>query len=72
MTDFERGPDFVCERRAPDALAAFARARRVASLGHKATDITVEDAAIEIARCTESEKVLSGEVEDDKDVGMRN
>ena len=37
----EGRPDFICERLAPDRLAALASARRIAGLDHEGLDVTV-------------------------------
>ena len=55
---FDRGSDLIGKLAAPDALAAFARSRRIASLDHETFDIPVEKAAIVVARCTQGQKVL--------------
>ena len=54
------GADFVCERFAPDALATLAGTRGVAGLDHEASDVSVPDAVIVVARCCEREEVLGG------------
>ena len=48
-TDLEGGADLIRKRLPPDALAAFARARRITCLDHEAFDVPVPQAVIIIA-----------------------
>lgn len=50
--------ELVLEFLAPDRLAAFAGVRRVARLHHEAFNVPNEDAAIEIVRSAQGEKVF--------------
>ena len=59
-TYFQRRPDLIRERRAPDALTTFACPSRVSSLDNKASDVAMKDAPIIVARRTKCEEILEG------------
>lgn len=56
----ERRADFVCERAAPDGLAALALAGGVAGLDHEALYAAVEENIVVVAGGGEGEEVLCG------------
>jgi len=56
----ERAPDFISKGGAVDALAAFARARRVAGLDHKVPDVTMEETSIVIVGSAQGKEVFCG------------